>query len=63
MRITERADGYDPPLAEVRDAVRKEWQSRKRAAFQKDEYDRLRAKYEVIVPALDLSPQNAGTVK
>ncbi|MGE3529004.1 MAG: peptidyl-prolyl cis-trans isomerase [Methyloceanibacter sp.] len=61
VRVSERADGYDPPLAEIRDAVRLKWQDRKRGDFQKAEYDRLRAKYDVVVPALDkLSPEKPG---
>jgi hypothetical protein len=50
VRVTERHDGYDPPLAEVRAAVERRWRDAKRDAFRKAEYERLRAKYEIVLP-------------
>jgi hypothetical protein len=50
VRVTVRRDGYDPPLAEVRAAVERKWRDDKRDAFRKAEYERLRAKYEIVLP-------------
>jgi parvulin-like peptidyl-prolyl isomerase len=50
VRVTERIDGYDPPLHEVRKAVEQKWRTQKRGDFQEQEYERLRAKYDVVVP-------------
>jgi hypothetical protein len=51
VRITERADGYDPPLDEIREAIEQKWRTQKREAFQMEEYARLRGKYDVILPS------------
>jgi hypothetical protein len=53
VRVTERVDGYDPELKEIREAVEQKWRTQKRDEFQKQAYDRLRAKYDVIVPSDD----------
>jgi len=54
VRVTVRRDGYDPPLAEVRAAVEHKWRDARRDAFRKAEYERLRNKYEIVLPdALD----------
>ena len=50
VRVNQREDGYDPKLDEVRDAVLRDWRNLKRQAFQTDAYDKLRAKYEVVLP-------------
>jgi len=50
VRVTERRDGYDPPLADVRDAVERRWRDARRDAFRKSEYERLRDKYEIVLP-------------
>jgi hypothetical protein len=50
VRVTERREGYDPPLADVRAAVERKWRDAQRAAFRKAEYERLRSKYEVVLP-------------
>jgi len=50
VRVTERRDGYDPPLADVRDAVERKWRDARRDAFRKSEYERLRDKYEIVLP-------------
>jgi hypothetical protein len=50
VRITERSDGYDPPLTEVRRAVDQQWRAAKRDALGQAEYRRLRDKYEVVLP-------------
>jgi len=50
VRVTERRDGYDPPLADVRDAVERKWRDAKRDAFRKTEYERLRDRYEIVLP-------------
>jgi len=51
VRVTKRVDGYDPKLAEVRDAVEQKWRTEKRDNFQEQAYDQLLAKYEVILPS------------
>ncbi|WP_159079792.1 peptidyl-prolyl cis-trans isomerase [Methyloceanibacter sp. wino2] len=56
VQVTKREGGYDPELDEVRDAVRRDWRNLKRKEYQADAYDRLRAKYEVVLPELK-SPQ------
>lgn len=56
VRVTERVDGYDPKLAEVRDAVEQEWRERKRDEFQDQTYDELLAKYDVVLPAAKATP-------
>jgi len=49
VRVTERVDGYDPNLDEIRDAVEQKWRTQKRDEFQTQAYDQLRAKYDVVV--------------
>ncbi len=51
VRVTKRIDGYDPKLAEVRDAVEQKWRTEKRDEFRDQAYDQLLAKYEVILPS------------
>jgi len=51
VRITKRIDGYDPKLAEIRDAVEQKWRTEKRDEFQDQAYYQLLAKYEVILPS------------
>jgi hypothetical protein len=50
VRVTERIDGYDPELTEVRDVVAQKWRTEKRDAFQAQAYDQLLAKYDVVLP-------------
>jgi parvulin-like peptidyl-prolyl isomerase len=61
VRIMERVEGYDPPLQEVRKAVEQKWRTQRRDDFQKQEYDRLRAKYDVVVG--DRAPQQKEAVR
>jgi hypothetical protein len=64
VRVTERVDGYDPPLQEVRKAVEQKWRTQKRDDFQEQEYNRLRAKYDVVVPlGDDRAPQQKEAVR
>jgi parvulin-like peptidyl-prolyl isomerase len=51
VRVNARIDGYDPELAEIRGAVKQNWQADQREAFQDQAYDKLLSKYEVILPA------------
>ncbi|HXV24583.1 MAG TPA: peptidylprolyl isomerase [Alphaproteobacteria bacterium] len=53
VRVTKRVDGYDPKLAEVRDAVMQAWRTEQREAFQAKAYGDLFAKYEVVLPAAE----------
>jgi PPIC-type PPIASE domain len=50
VRVTERLDGQDPKLDEIREAVKQKWRTQKRDEFQKRAFDQLLAKYEVILP-------------
>ena len=50
VRVTERLDGQDPKLDEIREAVEQKWRTQKRDEFQKRAFDQLLAKYEVILP-------------
>lgn len=56
VRVTKRLDGYDPSLAEVRDAVEQKWRTHKRDEFQEQAYDDLLAKYEVVLPDAPSAP-------
>lgn len=51
VRVTERVDGHDPALAEVRNEVKQKWQADKRDTFQHQAYDQLLSNYEVVLPA------------
>ena len=51
VRVTERIDGYDPKLAEVRGTVEQKWRTEKRNKFQAQAYEQMLAKYEVVLPA------------
>ncbi|MEZ5873278.1 MAG: peptidylprolyl isomerase [Hyphomicrobiales bacterium] len=51
VRVMKRIDGYDPELAEIRDAVLQTWRTEKRDEFQDQAYDQLLAKYEIVLPA------------
>jgi len=59
VRVTKRVDGYDPKLAEVRGTVEQKWRAQKRDEFQKQAYDQLLAKYEVILSAAKAAPPSA----
>ena len=57
VRVTERVDGYDPKLGEVRDAVVQKWRTQRCADFQKQSYDQLRAKYDIVLSPGKVSDQ------
>jgi parvulin-like peptidyl-prolyl isomerase len=59
VRVTQRVDGYDPKLAEVRDAVAQKWRTEKRDTFQREAYEKLRSKYQVVLPAAKETPAKA----
>jgi hypothetical protein len=61
VRVSEKSEGYDPPLSEVRQAVEVKWRAAKRDSFRQDEYQRLREKYEVVLP--DFERQAVATEK
>jgi hypothetical protein len=54
--VRERVDGRIPALAEVREAVQREWLAARRKAVNEEFYQRLRARYTVSVE----QPQAAG---
>ena len=47
--VRERVDGRIPALAEVREAVQREWLAARRKAVNEQFYQRLRARYTVVV--------------
>ena len=49
--IRERVEGRDPALAEVRDAVAREWLADRRRQAREDFYRDLRSRYEVEIAA------------
>lgn len=61
VRVTDKTDGYNPPLAEVRQGVEAKWRTARRDTFRQDEYQRLREKYEVVLP--DFKRQTVATEK
>jgi hypothetical protein len=60
VRVTQRVDGYDPELNEIRKAVEQKWQTQKRDEFQRQAYDHLRARFDVVLPS-DKSPKEGST--
>ncbi len=62
MRVTERVDGRDPPLADIRDAVEQKWRTWKREQFQDEVFKGLRAKYDVVLPTFDGATKQTGSV-
>jgi hypothetical protein len=50
VRVERRVEPALPPLAEVRDAVAREWENARRVRNRDAEYARLRAGYEVVLP-------------
>ena len=50
VRVSGRRDGFDPPLADIREAVMRDWRTANHDAFRKAEYMRLRGKYEIVLP-------------
>ena len=49
MCVRERVDGRVPALAEVREAVQREWLAARRKAVNEQFYQHLRARYTVVV--------------
>jgi hypothetical protein len=58
VRVSERVDGHDPDLAQVRDAVEGKWRTQRRDEFQDQAYDQLLAKYDIVLPSgkVELAP-------
>jgi hypothetical protein len=50
VRVDRRIEPALPPLADVRDAVAREWENDRRVRNRDAEYARLRADYEVVLP-------------
>jgi len=51
--VSERAEGRQPALAEVRDAVRREWDDARRIAANEAFYQQLLARYRVTIEGLE----------
>jgi hypothetical protein len=60
VRVTERTEGRVPELAEVRDAVRREWANARRIQCNRDFYQALLQRYTVTVEMRD--PEDASDV-
>ena len=50
VRISDHVPARVPPLAEVRDAVLREWRLEKAAELREQDYARLRVRYDVVFP-------------
>jgi hypothetical protein len=51
VRVSARTTPLVPPLAQVRDAVAREWQSDQRSRLRQADYSKARANYDVIIKA------------
>jgi hypothetical protein len=51
VRLNQRTDPGVPPLAQVRDEVTREWENDRRVRNREADYARLRADYDVVLPA------------
>jgi len=60
VHITDHREERLPPLNEVRKAVVQKWRTQERDRFQQDEYDRLRANYEVVVPLNEIAEESGA---
>jgi hypothetical protein len=59
--VRERVDGRVPTLAEVREAVQREWFVARRKAVNEQFYQRLRARYTVVVEQPQAASDRAPT--
>jgi parvulin-like peptidyl-prolyl isomerase len=60
VRVTARTPALAPPLAEVRAAVAREWESERRVASLAEHYKALRSRYEVV---LEVAPAASGAAQ
>lgn len=62
MQVTERVEGRLPELAEVRDAVEREWRVAQRKERGGELFRKLLTRYTVVVepPAAETRPAPAG---
>ena len=63
--VHRRSQGRTPELQEVRDAVKREWLSARRAASKDEFYEGLRQRYKIVIekPQVDkdaLTPDSAS---
>ncbi|MCP4005524.1 MAG: peptidyl-prolyl cis-trans isomerase, partial [bacterium] len=56
VRVGERADGYEPDLAEVREKVLLDWRTLQREEYEKQAYETLLAEYDILLPAPENRP-------
>lgn len=67
VSVSERSEGRLPPLAEVRDAVRREWDNARRLAGNEAFYQELLGRYTVTIEGLEtadeLEAQAAGNTQ
>ncbi len=60
VRVDARTEGRAPELAEVRDAVLRDWQAAQAEAARESHYRALRERYSVVIEGLDAPPAPAG---
>ena len=53
VRVTERREGRNPVLSEVRDAVAREWSNAKRKALEAERIETLLKRYNVTIENTD----------
>jgi hypothetical protein len=53
--------GHVPPLDEIRDAVRREWETKNRRDVNEAFYQKLRSRYRVLIEELPGSPMRTAT--
>ena len=53
VRVTERREGRNPALSEVRDAVAREWSNAKRKALEAERIETLLKRYNVTIENTD----------
>jgi len=51
VRVTARTPSVVPPLADVRQAVAREWENERRVASLSENYKKLRSQYEIVIEA------------
>jgi len=62
VRISQRVDAHLPPLAEVRELVRREWDNTRRLQANEKFYQQLLQHYTVTIEGLESADQNTNLV-
>ena len=56
VKLTDRKDGALPPLAEVRDAVVREWKNDRRKALEAQRLEDYMKNYEIVIDPATAPP-------